>query len=141
MANHRRVLPRSVSLLLLLLIGLLPACGSNPANDPDATGRQELEDIGQAYRQYLHEKKRAPSGPRDLRSYEPGFATLSQALQSGQYVVVWKANPALTPDAKGTVLAYHKSVPEQGGLVLMLDGQVHRLSAEEFKAAPRASAR
>ncbi len=40
------------------------------------------------------------------------------------------------------VLAYRKTVPEQGGQVLMQDGwTIKSMTADEFKAAPKAGGR
>lgn len=142
MADCKRLWLRRTPGLLLVLLWIPPGCGgASTSADPEVIAKQELEDIGEAYQLYLKQKKRAPSGPADLRSYEPGFASLSTALRGGQYVVQWKANPSLTPDAAETVLAYQKAVPQQGGLVLMVDGKVRHLSAEAFKAATLARER
>jgi hypothetical protein len=36
------------------------------------------------------------------------------------------------------VLAYETEVPEKGGAVLMQDGTVKTMTADEFKSAPKA---
>lgn len=36
------------------------------------------------------------------------------------------------------ILAYGKEVPESGGYVLLLDRTVKKMTAEEFRAAPKA---
>jgi hypothetical protein len=57
-----------------------------------------------------------------------------QALQSGQYVAVW----GVTADDSRTVLAYQKDATKQGGAVLMADGSVKNMSADELQAALKA---
>jgi hypothetical protein len=69
----------------------------------------------------------------------PGAVEL---LKSGQLVVQWGA--PLTPEGEATdaVLAYLKTVPERGGLVLLQDGRtIKTMTAEELKAAPKAAGR
>ncbi len=44
--------------------------------------------------------------------------------------------PGKGPD--DVVLAYEKNVPTEGGLVLMLNRSVKKLTADEFKAARKA---
>lgn len=64
-------------------------------------------------------------------------------IKSGEVVVGWGA---LLPDTKeepgsspaDEVLAYLKAAPERGGPVLMRNRTIRRMTAEEFKAAPRA---
>ena len=48
-------------------------------------------------------------------------------------------HPALYEGSSNTVLGYEKDVPEKGGAVAMGDGSVKTMTAEQFKAAPKAS--
>jgi hypothetical protein len=64
---------------------------------------------------------------------------LYEAVEAGQIVVFWGADPARAPGgASNTVLAYDKDVPEKGGVVVMLSGTPGNMTAEEFKKAPKA---
>ena len=57
-------------------------------------------------------------------------------------VVQWGA--PLSPEGKAAdaILAYVKTVPEQGGNVLMQDSMtINKMTADEFKTAPKASSR
>ena len=71
-----------------------------------------------------------------------GYPGAVEMLRSGQLVVQWGA--PLTPEGESTdaVLAYVKAVPEQGGQVLLQDGRtIKTMTADEFKAAPKAAGR
>jgi hypothetical protein len=62
-----------------------------------------------------------------------------EAIKSGEFVVQW--GTPLTPPGEPTdaVLAYVKTVPEQGGQVLMQDGwTIESMTVDEFEAAPKA---
>lgn len=63
---------------------------------------------------------------------------LAQAIRDGVYVVLWNAAPNA---ASSTVVAYEKDVPDKGGMVAKLGGQVERMTAQEFQTAPKASGR
>ena len=50
----------------------------------------------------------------------------------------------MSPEEKAAdaILAYVKTVPEQGGNVLMQDSMaINKMTADEFKTAPKASSR
>ncbi|WP_435015750.1 hypothetical protein TA3x_003301 [Tundrisphaera sp. TA3] len=67
-------------------------------------------------------------------------------VRNGNIIVQWGAT---LPDIKEEpgqstapeILAYGKDVPEKGGYVLHLDRTVTKMTAEEFKAAPKAGAK
>ncbi|HTK78257.1 MAG TPA: hypothetical protein VL371_23550, partial [Gemmataceae bacterium] len=66
-----------------------------------------------------------------LRKYEVMHGLALRALNSGKYVGVW----GVSGKDSSTVLAYAKDAPAQGGAVLMADGSVKNMSAEEAQAA------
>jgi hypothetical protein len=71
-----------------------------------------------------------------------GYPGAVEMLKSGQLVVQWGAPLAPEGTAADAFLAYVKTVPEQGGQVLMLDGRtIKTKTADEFKAAPKAGGR
>ena len=88
------------------------------------------------------------SGPKDVDEFRtfkaPGMSFVAmnsgeeqtaifKEIEDGEIVMVWNAD--LFDDANQNdkyVLAYEKSVPESGGVVVMGGGSALRLSAEEF---------
>jgi hypothetical protein len=74
---------------------------------------------------------------------EPQFPRGYQAVKSGEVVVLWGAkmpgegevNAGTAPDA---VIAYEKKTASEGGYVLLQNGTVKEMSADQFKAAPKA---
>jgi hypothetical protein len=122
--------------LLLGALAFLPSgCGGQATHDvtPGEVRRLELEEIREMYKLHLTEKHRPPTQLAQLKPYEAGFTNGYQALQSGQCLVVWGAD--LSESGGQGVLVYDKDVPGQGGLVLLRDGTIRDMTAEEFKAA------
>jgi hypothetical protein len=137
----RRMLGYSLSVALTLCTA---GCGSDAPKPaaPDAQQRIALNDVGELYRIYQLRTKKPPRSPKDLEASEMGGPNGMAAIRNSDVIVQWGATlPDLgeEPGAGSSkeVLAYEKKVPEQGGLVLMLDRTVKTMTPEEFKAAPK----
>ena len=116
------------------LAGLLLGCGKNP--EPvveDGLGRSQLQDIWGLYQLYIEENKKPPTKLTDAEKYAIGFATGYDAVSAGDYVVEWGVHVGATA-SPNAVLAYPKSAPTQGGWVLMRDGNIRKMTADELKA-------
>lgn len=128
---------RTVLLAALLLV--LTGCNKTPEPDQQTFGiSAQLREIFDLYKMHLAEKKRPPTKVADVQPYEPGSPVGYPALANGRCVVYWGVNLASVPNAANTVLAYEKEVPQQGGMVLMADGQTRKMTTQEFQAAPKA---
>jgi hypothetical protein len=63
----------------------------------------------------------------------------SKKLQRGDYMVIWDVEILLPAERNaGKVLAYHRDVPEKGGMVGYQDGKVSPISRDEFERTPKA---
>jgi hypothetical protein len=123
---------RSLSIALALATAAFGCRGATTrVVSPDEAKLQGVFDM---YRHFIksHEGK-PPHKLSDLAN--PGYEGISPHavadLKKGNILVVWDVQ---AKDA-GTVLAYEKQVPTQGGAVLMADGTVRQMTADEFKAA------
>jgi hypothetical protein len=98
-----------------------------------------LADVGDMLRAYTEETGRAPTRPADVMRNEALYPRGIQAIRSGEVKVIWgvKMPPAGTGGTE--IIAYEKSVESEGGGVLLLNGEVKRMTADEFKAAPKAT--
>jgi hypothetical protein len=116
----------------------------------DEKRRMELSEVGDLFRFYQLEKKKAPERFTDFeRAAQPnGMFTLGPsgmtAMKNGEIIPFYKADlPDLGPEpGKGpgdVVLAFEKKVPKEGGMVLMLNRTIKTMTADEFKSAPKAS--
>jgi hypothetical protein len=126
-----------------LLVGLL-ATGCGSGNNPPKAASEEdvrrlkLEEVWGMYKLHQEEQKRPPAAAGDLKRYQNGFISGFEALQSGLVVVRWGAT---VPGPGTEVFAFVKDAPTSGGQVLMADGSIQRMTADEFKAAPQAKSR
>jgi hypothetical protein len=119
-------------------------CGSRSQQGPVSESEMEdikLREVGELYRSY-HEMTKKP--PRKLSDFnqlgDAGARGAYSAIRSGEVVLRWQAtlpDTDVEPSSpeSNEVLAYWKTVPEQGGPVLMLDRRLRRMTAEEFKSA------
>jgi hypothetical protein len=133
--TRRDVLRSSLALMLA-------GCGSKPDNTPMPADEQALKELAAVYRDFSAKNKRGPKNFKELERKGQGYPNAMQMVKSGELIVQWGA--PLAPAGKGAdaVLAYFKPLPEQGGNVLMQDGDtIKRMTADEFKAAPKAAGR
>jgi phage/plasmid-associated DNA primase len=129
----------SKTLFVLPLFGLAAfvaaGCkGSTPEAEPKLQkAKSELTEIYEIYQAYTKQNQQPPKQLSDLKKkeFEGIYPVGSQALQKGTYVAVY----GIAGKDSGTVLAYEKDTPTSGGAVIMADGTVKTMSADEFKAA------
>ena len=121
---------------------LLSGCGRPPELTPLAPEEDGLKELAAAYRDYCKKNKRGPGTLKELQPKGQKFPNAMKMLKAGDIVVQWGSSLAPQGEGADTVLAYLKTVPEQGGSVLMQDGDtIKTMSADEFKAAPKAGVR
>jgi hypothetical protein len=128
------------SVLMLLAAGLvfLAGCSSGPPKElpPSLTLMQEVDSLLRA----AAGGTRTPTKVADLNHHQSLFPRGYEAVKSGAVVVLWGA-PLKGEGEAGSneaVVAYEKAVPTDGGFVLLSAGTVKKMSADEFKAAPKA---
>ncbi len=127
---------------MLVAVGCGPSGNVGPAT-PAQKSDAALNDIGEIYRIFLLTNKKPPTKIGDLAGFQNVGSTGVAALKSGEVVVLYGAmmtdtNEGPASTSSNEVLAYEKKVPESGGKVLMLDRTVREMTADEFKAAPKA---
>jgi hypothetical protein len=102
--------------MLLGSLGLIPAgCGGQAEIQPMPADEQGLKQFAELYRSDTKNNKHGPKSLKELNVRGQGYPGAVEMLKSGQPVVHWGA--PLTPEGAATdaVLAYVKTVPEQGG--------------------------
>jgi hypothetical protein len=136
-------MPKSplVALGLALLAG---GCGPSSRPLTQEQGQEAiLTQVGELCRLHQLTKGKPPDKAADLASVRSMAASGYAALRSGEVVLRYGAALPSTAEEPGQgpddqVLAYFAEVPHGGGKVLMLNRTVRTMTAEEFKAAPKA---
>lgn len=101
----------------------------------------DLKQIGLAYHSCNDATNKAPTKAEDLAPYFENSKKLLDHLKSGRIVFLYNVRLVQIANMGGTsnvVLAYVKDVPTKGGQVLMADGSVRKMTADEFKKASKA---
>jgi hypothetical protein len=128
---------------LLLALALAPGCGGdpNPPNSPQVYNNTVLFEVGDMINTHTIQHKKPPQGVKDLAAFADSLPTGVGAARRGDVVVLWGVAP-VEPGAAGPegeeILAYLKETPDSGGGVLTRSLQIKSLTADEFKAAPKA---
>jgi hypothetical protein len=98
----------------------------------------ELKELGLSYMSATAINGKPPANAEELGLKQEN-PKLYQAIADGHIIVYWKASPTNAPaGTSNTILAYDADVPTKGGAVVMMDGSPRKMTAEEFKAAPKA---
>jgi hypothetical protein len=123
-------------LLLLALVIFLPACGNKtPVEPAPVEAGDALKELGEVYHYLAAQKLPPPRRVEHLNEYSGSLEGALPKIRAGDIVVVWGVGYAA---GSNQVLAYPKDVAEKDGPVLLRNGTVKQMTAEEFKAAPKA---
>jgi hydrogenase maturation factor len=121
---------------------ILAGCGRPPEIVPISSEERGLKELAGLYREFTTKKKRGAKSLKELNVKGQQNPVAVTMINSGDLVVQWGVPLSTQGASADAVLAYVKTVPEQGGYVLMQDGTtIKKITAEEFKAAPKASPR
>ena len=122
--------------LLAGLVLFAAGCGSPEPVKGTGTpsGKEGLTDLGVLLKEFGEAKKRPPAKAADIEPVEPLHQAAYVGLVRGDIVYVWGAPLSGGAD----VIAYEKQAETAGGWVLLQDGTVKELTADQFRAAPRA---
>jgi hypothetical protein len=135
--------PKESELKTIASSGSQPSKAEPKSNPAPAVDRQlvtnHLKMLGLAYHSFLDAKRVPPASLDELAPFFENDAKLLEALRRGDYIFIYKVHILkMTAGTSNTILAYEKDVPSKGGLVLMADGSVQTMTAQEFQAAPKA---
>jgi Tfp pilus assembly protein PilP len=121
----------SVLLLVCLVIG-----GCSSGFDAGNSEDNELEQVWNLYRGGPKAMRaRPPSKLEELKNQRTLYPRGYSALQQRTIVVAWGTDLSRIQNPEATVLAYEKQTPSEGGSVLMADGAIKTMTAQEFQAA------
>jgi hypothetical protein len=130
-------MPRATKAAIWLVFGvvlvLAAGCGKGAPDPVQTLQNTELGEIYESYMHYLKSHQQPPKQLSDFKQYEKINSLGFRVLKEGKYIAVWGVS---SKDA-GTVLAYEKDAPTQGGVVLMADGSQRTMTAAELQAAAK----
>jgi hypothetical protein len=123
---------------LLLLCVAIVGCASERRVEPEPPREQiALAELSGLLRIF----PKPPTKVDDFKLYAEGYPIACEAVRRGNVIVIWGVTlPGEGEVGQGTtdIVAYEKSTPTEGGFVLLHNGQVKKMSAEEFKTAKKA---
>jgi len=133
------VLRSTTTASILALLGAL-GCSSSTQNGPVSEPvADDFSEVAGLIRDYSTEYQKGPSRIGDLAKNQPLYPRGYQAIKSGTVVVVWGIRMAQQGQGGGTsVIAYEKKAETAGGAVLLENGDVKHMTADEFKSAQKA---
>jgi hypothetical protein len=92
--------------------------------------RDQLRALGSTWHVFHDQNRRSPADWSELLAHDP---TLAELKDRGCVITWWGLQLRDAVDgASNTILAYFPDVEKEGGAVLLLDGSVHRMTAEQF---------
>ena len=135
---------RTACLGMAILAGLAGCSSSNSNSGSGTPGNTDLlEEVRGLIGMYSGEHKKAPRSLADCTKYEAGYPLGFAAVKKGDIVVIWGVKMIVeegggSPQGTTDIVAYEKKTPTEGGSVLLHNGTVKTVTADEFKAAPKA---
>jgi len=122
--------------LAIVLFAVATGCGgAGPQSTINPSGREKLEEIKAMLDTIAADHQKPPSKMADLGAVEPMIPFSANDIRSGELVYIW--GTTISPGS-AAVIAHEKNAPTAGGWVLLQDGTVKQMTAEEFSAAPKA---
>jgi hypothetical protein len=122
---------------LLATVGFISGCSSKKADDhaPEILTLREVEMMLR-----MPTPRMTPNGP-DLTPLQNDFPLACRAIRSGDVIVEWGVQMPGEGEKsdRQEIIAYEKKAPTEGGYVLLMNGNIKKMSAQEFQAAPKAT--
>jgi hypothetical protein len=130
-------MPRRV--LALAAVVLLVGAAAAPARQFDSKKiPNDLRQIALAYHSYVDANGKGPAKAEDLAPYLENDKRMVGLLKDKDVVLFYGYKITEIANAEGTsntVMGYEKDAPTKGGCVVMFDGSVKKMSADDFKKA------
>lgn len=92
---------------------------------------EQYQDLSELFKEHYEAKKRSPAKLNDFLEFEASHPRGYSLLSQGEAIAVY----GLSFGTGKAVLAYAKGADANGGYVVLQDGTVKQMSADEFKAA------
>lgn len=120
--------------ILIVALAAASGCGPTPGAAPEGEP-SPVEQVGQLLRTCNEMGKPAPRTLKEAEKLPGASPKAIEALNSGAVVIYWGVN--LNEYGGASVIGYEKDAPEKGGAVILGDGTVTELAAEQFREIPK----
>ncbi|MFO0848641.1 MAG: hypothetical protein U0871_08815 [Gemmataceae bacterium] len=121
--------------LAAVTVGLTVGCGGGGGGVTEDTPKNALLDLAEGLKTTAADGKKPPAKLAELDQIEPMIPLAGPAIRSGAVVYLWGG----AYNQSGTkVVAYEKKAETEGGLVLLQNGTVKPMTADELKGAEKA---
>ena len=125
----------AISTLAILVVAA--GCSGSGAETISTPQSEDLADVAGLLRDYTSEFKKGPSKLADTARFQPLYSRGYGAIKDGRVVVVWEV-PMPTEGGGTEIVAYEKKAETEGGIVLLQNGELKKMTAQEFQAASKA---
>jgi hypothetical protein len=95
---------------------------------------EALRELAEVYKYLVTQKAPPPRKLEDLAEYSGSLEGAMPLIRGGDIVVVWGLGHS---SGSSQVLAHERDAATSGGNVLLRNGTVKHMSADEFRAAKR----
>lgn len=128
------------SVLLMICLFTASACKSSSSagnQSKEPTASDDLLEVSGLLKDFSAEFGRGPARLEDMEKNQPLYPRGYEAIRSGRIVVSWTVAVAADGSGGTGIVAFEKKAETEGGAVLLHNGQVKNMTADEFRAAPR----
>ena len=120
---------RALTFSSICLVPIISGCGPSVSQEVE-----DLQAFSLAYIHYIEEHNAAPAAWDDLVRADGIAPATVERLRNAEIVVNWGSTfRDATNGIALYILAYPKDALDSGGRVLMLDGAVYQMAADELK--------
>jgi len=113
-------------------------CSQAPHSATAVSGESQLKELNAVYEYVEYSKMPAPRRKEDFAQHWDSMPNAFDRVQNGEIVVVWGIGRSTAPGTGQQILAYEKAAPTEGGAVLLRNGTVKTMTAEDFAKTPKA---
>jgi hypothetical protein len=133
------LLKTELRIALVVLVAAWGAAGCGEKSGPTGRGlttKDMLIDLKLLLDELAANNRPIPTKLAGMEVYEPLRPSVYVGLLNKEIEYQWGAQ--INSSGSGSILAYEKKAPQDGGWVLMQDGNLKEMTASEFNAAPKA---
>ena len=111
-------------------------CESKPTGlAPGTYEKDALGELSTLLKSLANEGKKPPSKLAEFDAVEPLMPVGGPAIRNGVIIYIWGTT---LHESSTAIIAHEKVASTEGGYVLLQNGEVKKMTADEFNAAPKA---